>query len=95
MSKVLLLKQKNQAFVEMADINTACALVETYSSRPAQIKYVRGTPLSLSLSLSLLSSLSLVISDKIELVRFLFMLVAAVCLDQFHRASSLDVVRYS
>uniref|UniRef100_A0A1X7UYZ1 RRM domain-containing protein n=2 Tax=Amphimedon queenslandica TaxID=400682 RepID=A0A1X7UYZ1_AMPQE len=37
-SKVLLLRQKNQAFVELAELSTACALVDAFSTRPAQIK---------------------------------------------------------
>ena len=35
-TNVLLLRQKNQAFVEMADMNSACALVEL---RQTQLKY--------------------------------------------------------
>lgn len=36
---VLLLKQKNQAFLEMGDTTTASALVEYYGSLPATVRY--------------------------------------------------------
>ncbi len=37
-SKVLLLRQKNQAFIEMLEIGPATALVEYYNSMPVQIR---------------------------------------------------------
>lgn len=37
-TKVLLLRQKNQAFIEMADIGAATALVEYYNTMPVQIR---------------------------------------------------------
>lgn len=36
---VLLLKQKNQAFLEMGDTTTASSLVEYYGSLPATVRY--------------------------------------------------------